>query len=77
MSDKPKPKGKPPVDEDAHFRIDDIERKLVPIEAGMKPEVVAALVHGIVAALDSRDSPTRELITTLKELIDVMKEKAT
>ena len=40
--------------EDAQFRMDDHERKLGEIERALSPEVIAALVHGAVAACSAQ-----------------------
>jgi hypothetical protein len=50
--------------EDAHFRIDEHERKLESIGKALTPETVAALVQGAVAALQATTDAKLERILT-------------
>lgn len=76
---------KPPVDEEAHFRIDDIERKLQDVPSS---EHIASIVGGAVGVMleqvkrelaqmvagNRQDvKADRELIDAVRELIECMK----
>lgn len=88
MADKPKVD---PVEE-AHFRLDEHERKLDAIGKALTPETVAALVHGAVAAVEvsmkarfdellealHEDSKSdREVVGALRELIETLRMPTT
>lgn len=49
MADKPKA----PVDAEAHFRIDEQERRLSEIGKATSPEAIQALISGVQAALQA------------------------
>jgi hypothetical protein len=68
--------------EQAHFRIDDIERSLTSVHAAIKPEVIAALVQGVVSTLEIKMQgeterllkAVREDVTTDQEIIKELRE---
>jgi hypothetical protein len=66
-----KPRAKP-ADEEAHFRIDEHERRLSGIESALKPEVVSALVHGAMAALAGEMQ--NNLNSQMQQLVKVVRE---
>lgn len=78
--------------EDAHGRMDDQDKRLQKIEAGMTPEVVTGIVQGAMAVLQSAlqadntrlmkkltedVEADRDLVQAVRELIDVLKTPVT
>lgn len=71
MAVKPTPstQAKPPPDpNDLDWRLDEHERQLHQIEEGLKPEHVAAIAQGAVAALHlSMQAETEKLLKAVRE----------
>jgi len=76
---------KPPVDEDAHFRIDELERKMAAVP---NSDHIAGVVSGAVnakieemrkdiaefkAGVEGRVQSANELTLALKELVETLK----
>lgn len=86
----PSSQGAPPgpVDEEAHFRIDEQARRLQQLEQATSPEVVAAIVTGVVTAVQAQmrsegerimkavnagSEGERAVVAALRELIDTLR----
>lgn len=69
-----RPKGVPPPDEEAHFRIDEHDRKLGAIEKSLSPEAIANLVKGAAAVMyGEMQTQTDRLVKSLREDLEADK----
>jgi hypothetical protein len=66
--------GQGPVDEEAHFRLDEHQRQLDELKAHTSPEHVAGMVQGATAALHtSMQAETEKLLKAVREDVDTDK----
>src|SRR5580658_10502002 len=60
--------------DNAHFRLDEHQRQIEQLQEGMKPEHVAAVAHGAVAALHvSMQAETEKLLKAVREDVETDK----
>lgn len=60
--------------EEAHFRLDEHERKLGELGKTLTPEVIAGVVHGAVAALHvTMQAETEKLLKAVREDVETDK----